>query len=415
MSQPSPPSAPQRCAVESCPEDARTRGWCGTHHQRWLRTGSTDQPAGRARYEEANWSARLDLLVAFVEQHHRFPTQREIVNGVALGQWVGTQRGAQRRGTLSAERVARLEAIPGWSWGAGSRSPRTGPVVTPVRGAVEAASPVPSNPDILVSGGGAEEVVASAGLRGASARLAKVEGREVQVLSPRPADSTVPAVTVRLSWHEAYKVVRDYYAQHGPPTADTVIRLPGGLFPVGRWCARQRATYTNGTMAWDRFELLDAIPGWEWARPKVSWETAMRVVEAWVSVHGTYPPTWLEVVLPDPQHGRQTETVVDGVPRALASEDPGGSHGGALVFRHDDPRRTTWGRVQRGVPFAISGEPVPDGVAPVVFRPWDWLRQQRYWRGRSRHTAERRARLEQVPGFTWPSGAYTGSGGIALR
>jgi hypothetical protein len=42
------------------------------------------------------------------------------VNGAefTLGRWVSSRRGDFKYGKLSAERIAALEAIPGWVWAA---------------------------------------------------------------------------------------------------------------------------------------------------------------------------------------------------------------------------------------------------------------------------------------------------------
>lgn len=39
------------------------------------------------------------------------------VDGLRLGPWVRTQRAAHRRELLAPDRAARLEALPGWTWG----------------------------------------------------------------------------------------------------------------------------------------------------------------------------------------------------------------------------------------------------------------------------------------------------------
>lgn len=62
------------------------------------------------------WSAQHALLDRFVRDSGRLPMKGEVVNGLPLGQWVRDQRKAHSRGSLSAERVAQLEAVDGWTW-----------------------------------------------------------------------------------------------------------------------------------------------------------------------------------------------------------------------------------------------------------------------------------------------------------
>jgi hypothetical protein len=67
---------------------------------------------------DAAWEGAFEKLERFVdrEKHARVP-QRHIEEGFRLGSWVTSQRSRYRRGELSSDRVSRLEAIPGWSWG----------------------------------------------------------------------------------------------------------------------------------------------------------------------------------------------------------------------------------------------------------------------------------------------------------
>ena len=63
------------------------------------------------------WGHTIALLEQFVarEGHARVPI-KHVEDDVRLGSWAGTQRTEFRRGRLSPERVARLEAFPGWTW-----------------------------------------------------------------------------------------------------------------------------------------------------------------------------------------------------------------------------------------------------------------------------------------------------------
>ena len=69
------------------------------------------------------WPDSLALLVAFVAEHGRLPTQSESYRGVKIGKWIHTQR--TDRSTLSPDRVAALEAVPGWVWAERTAAPVT--------------------------------------------------------------------------------------------------------------------------------------------------------------------------------------------------------------------------------------------------------------------------------------------------
>ncbi|GAB4815475.1 hypothetical protein N2152v2_002521 [Parachlorella kessleri] len=80
-----------------------------------------------AAYEVQPWEQRLQLLQEFVQQHGRLPRHTPgrdhpfLPSEKELGRWVSRQRRCyhgQREPQLSAERVAALEAVPGWYWAA---------------------------------------------------------------------------------------------------------------------------------------------------------------------------------------------------------------------------------------------------------------------------------------------------------
>jgi hypothetical protein len=63
------------------------------------------------------WEIGLACLHDYArrEGHARVP-RHHIEGSIDLGQWVVTQRSAQKRGRLSTDRATRLESVPGWTW-----------------------------------------------------------------------------------------------------------------------------------------------------------------------------------------------------------------------------------------------------------------------------------------------------------
>ena len=85
-------------------------------------TGGDHEPAAHRPGEKpwvvpGSFEDRFARLEEWVDLHgHPRVPRTEIWEGVRLGSWVQTTRQRYRRGTLSGDRVRRLEALPGWRW-----------------------------------------------------------------------------------------------------------------------------------------------------------------------------------------------------------------------------------------------------------------------------------------------------------
>jgi hypothetical protein len=62
------------------------------------------------------WNQNFVEVQAFQGKHKRWPAQGAAREEAVLAQWIGNQRQAWKKSTLSSERVKRLEGLPGWSW-----------------------------------------------------------------------------------------------------------------------------------------------------------------------------------------------------------------------------------------------------------------------------------------------------------
>ena len=69
---------------------------------------------------DAAWEDGLAAVRAYAagNGHARIPTSYVSPDGHRTGGWVGRRRGDYVAGKLTPERIAELEALPGWVWSA---------------------------------------------------------------------------------------------------------------------------------------------------------------------------------------------------------------------------------------------------------------------------------------------------------
>ena len=66
---------------------------------------------------DARWYSHYRAMDTFANREgYSRPKKRWIENDLKVGGWAGDQRSAYHQGRLSADRIARLEALPGWTW-----------------------------------------------------------------------------------------------------------------------------------------------------------------------------------------------------------------------------------------------------------------------------------------------------------
>lgn len=99
--------------------------WCMTRRGEYSRGQLEVDVAAALESQVPGWlwnrldnvfEKNLEALVAFVTANGRTPTQRETWEDVRVGAWCNKRRLQYKAGTLAADRVAALEAVPGWWW-----------------------------------------------------------------------------------------------------------------------------------------------------------------------------------------------------------------------------------------------------------------------------------------------------------
>ena len=257
-----------QCKVPSSAE------YCGFKLGRWVEMQRCDGKSGKLSKDQVSqlngigftwvifenlrsWDESFELLQAFKEEygHCRVPVSAEY-RGIKLGVWVAKQRGAQKKGKLSEEQVARLSEI-GFTWIL-SESRRSWDESFELLKAYKEEHGhcrVPQSAEyrwVKLGGWVTNQRKAHKAGKLSEERVTQLNGIEftwVTRESPRPGD-------------EWFELLKAYKEEHGH------CRVPkraeyGGL-KLGGWVDRQRTSQKSGKLSENRRTRLDDI-GFCWS------------------------------------------------------------------------------------------------------------------------------------------------------
>jgi len=177
-----------------------------------------------------------------------------MIDGVNLSGWVQNRRRNFREGTLAADRIAELEALPGWTWDPLADQRNAGMVA--LRKYVEdhGTALVPHN--TVVGGMSLGEWVTKQ--RGAF-RLGSLTEKRVAELEALPGWSWDPIAD---RWTASLEVLRKYLDEHGTAKIPKSAVVDGSN--LGMWVKNLRRNFREGKLAPDRIAEVVALPGWTW-------------------------------------------------------------------------------------------------------------------------------------------------------
>jgi predicted helicase len=205
----------------------------------------------------ASWEFFFGLLLSFVErENHAFVPQFHIENGFKLGVWVGHQRTEFGRGDLAQERIARLEALPGWEWDAFAAKWEEGFGCLLRFAQREHHARVPRHHmegDYPLGSWVNSQRTFYRKKWLAPERIARLEAIDGWAWVERTS-----------KWDEGINSLQHFIDSHGDS------RVPKGFIDedrvrLGQWVSNRRSHYRKGVqLTPERIAQLEAIPGWSW-------------------------------------------------------------------------------------------------------------------------------------------------------
>lgn len=333
--------------------------------------------------QQAAWDEQFALLLKYVAEVGGclFPVDHE-EDGVPLGRWVARQR--TRQESLSEDRRARLEALPGWTWDAqqaawdrgfallSAYAAEVGDCLVPVR---HQENGVPLGRWVARQRRDREEL--------SEERRQRLEELPGWVWSAQEA-----------AWEQKFAALVAYAAREG----DCLVpaRHREGEEPLGAWVNSQRTT--REALPEDRRQRLEAIPGWVWDAHAAAWEEKFALLLAFATRegHARVPAGHMEG---DARLGqwvtvqRSRRDALSDERRARLEAAPGWAW---------DAQEAAWEEklvLLQGFAAREGHARVPIAHREGRVRLGQWVANQRAQRAEL--PVERRRRLEAIPGWEW--------------
>ena len=232
----------------------------------------------------ASWEEGFGHLEAYVAANGtaQVPARYgDTASGFRLGGWVSKQRDMCKKGQVSKDRVARLEALPGWTWDL--------PAGAFEKGFQHLLNHLETHGTAKLSAQHKDPV------SGFKLGLWVTSRRQEHRLGRLPADRKVrlealPGWTwdvVADAFEEGFQHLTMYVDAHGTARVSDLYEAPGTGFGLGSWVGKQRQQHRRGRLATDRVIRLEALPGWTWDPYSDAFEEGLRHLVKHVETHGT--------------------------------------------------------------------------------------------------------------------------------
>ena len=351
-------------------------------------------------YQE-KWEVGFAALTEYVQTHgdSKVPLAHTTPQEYGLGSWISTARRNKSMNQLSADRIRRLEAVPGWSWSILDEKWEEGFKLMEKYISQHGNARVPAR-YITPQGFKLGRWLEGQFRLWLGKKLDQNRTRRLESLHGWHWERSAERPERKVKWEEAFHILMEFANREGHAIVPQHYETADGYL-LGNWVKYQRKT--KDSLPPHRRSELEELPQWKWTvrTPRAMvWDTGLQFLKAFVeregharvskdykTKEGFHLGGWVQtqrsLMARIPlDHKAQLETLPGWTWDALSERWEEG-------FRHLEKfsKRDGHARVKQG---SVAGDGYPLG---------DWVANQRA--RRDKMSPERKARLEALAGWMW--------------
>ena len=224
-------------------------------------------------FEDA-WHEAFELFTEYVRLNNTTVIGKDVfIKDYGLGSWVHTQR--QNREKLSAEKQAKIEALPGWLWN--PRQDAWNQNLQYLKEFVVLHSRLPIRGELSQN----SEKIGN--------WVVKQRNRRTELPTERQSLlEQIPGWVwdkYDARWQENFNALSNFVSEQGWDSFKQTSVSSCGL-KIGAWATQQRSKFKKETLAKDKTEALETIDGWVWDKNEADWEKGFSYLQSFEKLNG---------------------------------------------------------------------------------------------------------------------------------